>query len=75
MLKTKSNRTSAYDFALIHCFYTRINNFGEKIKAEEEESTLGNANRQPAVVPRCTGMSLGLVKDSRITETAADATH
>lgn len=47
----------------------------EKIKAEEEESTLGNANRQPAVVPRCTGMSLGLVKDSRITETAADATH
>lgn len=47
----------------------------EEIKAEEEESTLGNANRQPAVVPRCTGMSLGLVKDSRITETAADATH
>lgn len=47
----------------------------EKIKAEEEECTLGNANRQPAVVPRCTGMSLGLVKDSRITETAADATH
>lgn len=29
MLKTKSNRKSAYDFALIHLLYTRINNFGD----------------------------------------------